>query len=156
MENLISSGRCIRLGCMISGSARSWQKERSRYEEQNAFALKQAQTGRPVAGMRRGMGISEQTFRPSKKLCGDLGTGDLRRLKQLVVDLSLDNHILQNVLVKTSDACSATRMRAPDSGGTQDGRAAQLRRARPWDRMCLVLAIWLGVPVLPTDRPGRR
>ena len=66
---------------MISGSARSWQKEWSRHEEQNAFALKQAQTGRPVAEVRRRMGISEPTFRPSKKLCGDLGTRDLRRLK---------------------------------------------------------------------------
>jgi putative transposase len=58
----------------------------------------------------RRMGISEQTFYRWKKLYGGLGTGELRRLKQLedenrklkqlVADLSLDKHILQDVLSK--------------------------------------------------------
>ena len=58
----------------------------------------------------RRMGISEQTFYRWKKLYGGLGTGELRRLKQLedenrklkqlVADLSLDKHILQDVLAK--------------------------------------------------------
>jgi putative transposase len=52
----------------------------------------------------RRMGISEQTFYRWKKLYSGLGTGELRRLKQLedenrklkqlVADLSLDKHIL--------------------------------------------------------------
>ena len=56
------------------------------------------------------MGISEQTFYRWKKLYGGLGVGELRRLKQLedenrqlkrlVADLSLDKHILQDVLSK--------------------------------------------------------
>ena len=69
-------------------------------EEQIAFALKQAETGTPVAEVLRRMGISEQTFYRWKKLYGGLGTGELRRLKQLVADLSLDKHILQDVLAK--------------------------------------------------------
>lgn len=79
-------------------------------EEQIAFALKQAETGTPVAEVIRRMGISEQTFYRWKKVYGGLGVGELRRvkqleeenrkLKQLVADLSLDKHILQDVLAK--------------------------------------------------------
>jgi putative transposase len=56
------------------------------------------------------MGISEQTFYRWKKVYGGLGVGELRRVKQLedenrklrqlVADLSLDQHILQDVLSK--------------------------------------------------------
>lgn len=85
--------------------------KKSRYtEEQIAYALKQAETGTPVAEVLRRMGISEQTFYRWKKLYGGLGAGELRRLKQLedenrklkqlVADLSLDKHILQDVLSK--------------------------------------------------------
>jgi putative transposase len=85
--------------------------KKSRYtEEQIAHALKQAETGTPVAEVLRRMGISEQTFYRWKKLYGGLGVGELRRLKQLedenrklkqlVADLSLDKHILQDVLSK--------------------------------------------------------
>lgn len=85
--------------------------KKSRYtEEQIAYALKQAETGTPVAEVLRRMGVSEQTFYRWKKLYGGLGVGELRRLKQLedenrklkqqVADLSLDKHILQDVLSK--------------------------------------------------------
>lgn len=85
--------------------------KKSRYtEEQIAYALKQAETGTSVAEVIRRMGISEQTFYRRKKLYGGLGVGELRRLKQLedenrklkqlVADLSLDKHILQDVLSK--------------------------------------------------------
>jgi len=85
--------------------------KKSRFtEEQISFALKQAETGTPVAEVLRRMGISEQTFYRWKKLYGGLCTGELRRLKQLeeenrtlkqlVADLSLDKHILQDVLSK--------------------------------------------------------
>jgi putative transposase len=56
------------------------------------------------------MGVSEQTFYRWRKVYGGLGVGELRRvkqleeenrkLKQLVADLSLDKHILQDVLAK--------------------------------------------------------
>ena len=85
--------------------------KKSQYtEEQIAYALKQAEAGTPVAEVLRRMGISEQTFYRWKKLYGGLGVGELRRLKQLedenrklkqlVADLSLDKHILQDVLSK--------------------------------------------------------
>ena len=54
--------------------------KKSRYtEEQIAFALKQAETGTPVAEVIRRMGVSEQTFYRWKKVYGGLGVGELRR-----------------------------------------------------------------------------
>ncbi len=79
-------------------------------EEQIAFALKQAETGTLVAEVIRKMGITEQTYYRWKKKYGGLGISELRRLKQLeeenrklkqmVADLSLDKHMLQEVLAK--------------------------------------------------------
>ena len=85
--------------------------KKSRYtEEQIAYALRQAETGTPVAEVIRRMGVSEQTYYRWKKVYGGLRVGELRRvkqledenrkLKQLVADLSLDKHILQEVLSK--------------------------------------------------------
>jgi len=85
--------------------------KRSKYtEEQIAFALKQAELGTPVAEVIRKMGITEQTYYNWKKKYGGLGLPELRRLKQLeeenkrlkqmVADLSLDKHMLQEVLSK--------------------------------------------------------
>ena len=85
--------------------------KKSRFtEEQIAYALKQAETGVSVSEVIRRMGVSEQTFYRWKKLYGGLGVSELRRLKQLeeenrklkqlVADLSLDKHILQDVLAK--------------------------------------------------------
>jgi len=74
------------------------------------FALRQAETGVKVAEVCRKTGISEATFYNWKKKYGDLGTSELRRLRQLeaenqqlkklVADLSLDKHMLQEVLKK--------------------------------------------------------
>ena len=83
--------------------------KKSRFtDEQIAFALRQAETGTPVKEVIRKMGISEQTFYRWKKLYGGLGPSEVRRLKQLeeenrrlkqmVADLSLDKHMLQDVL----------------------------------------------------------
>jgi putative transposase len=83
--------------------------KKSRYtDEQIAFALRQAETGTPVAEVIRKMGIAEQTFYNWKKRYGGLGPSEVRRLKQLeeenrrlkqmVADLSLDKHMLQDVL----------------------------------------------------------
>jgi putative transposase len=72
--------------------------------------LKQAEHGTSVAEVIRKMGITEQTYYRWKKKYGGLGMSELRRLKQLeeenrklkqmVADLSLDKHMLQEVLTK--------------------------------------------------------
>jgi len=83
--------------------------KKSRYTEvQIAYALRQAETGTPVAEVLRKMGISEQTFYRWKKLYGGMGVAEVRRLKQLeeenaklkrlVADLSLDKIMLQDVV----------------------------------------------------------
>jgi putative transposase len=85
--------------------------KKSRFtEEQITFALRQADSGMPVADVCRQMGISEATFYVWKKRYGNLGVTELRqmrqlqdenaRLKRLVADLTLDRHILQEVIKK--------------------------------------------------------
>ncbi|MCC9600736.1 IS3 family transposase [Stieleria sp. JC731] len=75
-----------------------------------AFALKQAETGTPVAEICRKRGVSEPTFYRWKKKFDGLGVAEVRRLRELedenkrlkalVADLSLDKQILQDVLFK--------------------------------------------------------
>ena len=77
-------------------------------EEPIAFALRQAESGTPVAEIIRRLGVSEQTVYRWKKQFAGLGVAELRRLrtleeenrklKQLVADLSLDKKMLQDVL----------------------------------------------------------
>lgn len=85
--------------------------KKSRFtEEQIAFALKQQELGTPVAEIVRKLGISEQTFYRWRKKYAGLTPSELRRLKQLedenrrlkhmVADLSLDRHMLQEVIRK--------------------------------------------------------
>jgi putative transposase len=87
------------------------QMKKKRYTEaQIAFALRQAESGTPVAEIIRKLGISEVTFYRWKKKYTGLGVAELRRLKQLedenrrlkrlVADLTLDKQMLQEVLSK--------------------------------------------------------
>ncbi len=85
--------------------------KRKRYsDEQIVYALRQTEGGRPVVEICRKLGVSEQTFYRWKKKYSGVGVSELRELrqlreenrnlKQLVADLSLDKHILQEVLSK--------------------------------------------------------
>lgn len=79
-------------------------------EEQIAFALQQHEAGATVGEVTRKLGVSEQTFYRWKKKFGGLAPSEVRRLKQLeeenrrlkqmVADLSLDRHMLQEVIRK--------------------------------------------------------
>ncbi len=83
---------------------------RRRSEEQIIAALRQAEGGVPVKEVCRQAGISENTFYTWKRKYAGVGVSELRelrqlreenaRLKRLVADLSLDKHILQDVLAK--------------------------------------------------------
>lgn len=95
--------------------------KKSRYtEEQIAFALKQAELGTPVPEVCRKLGISDATFYTWRKRFGGLSPSELKhlqqleeentRLKKLVVDLSLDKAMLQDVLSKKYNAATVTRM----------------------------------------------
>jgi len=85
--------------------------KRKRYTEpQIAFALRQAESGTPVAEIIRKLGITEVTFYRWKKKFAGMGVAEIRRLKQLedenrrlkqlVADLTLDKQMLQEVLSK--------------------------------------------------------
>ena len=78
----------------------------SKYTEaQKVDVLRQVDAGTPVVEVCRKLGVSEATFVRWRKQIGDLGTTELkelrqlrdevRRLKALVADLSLDKRILQ-------------------------------------------------------------
>ena len=85
-------------------------KKKQFTEAQIAFALRQAESGTPVAEIIRKMGVSEVTFYRWKKKFAGMGVSELRRLKQLedenrrlkrlVADLTLDKQMLQDVLSK--------------------------------------------------------
>ena len=79
-------------------------------EEQIAFALRQAEAGTPVEEICRKLGITQATFYRWKKKFAGMGVSEVRRLKQLeeenrklkqlVADLSLDKHMLQEIVRK--------------------------------------------------------
>jgi putative transposase len=83
-------------------------------EEQIAYALRQVELGTPVAEVCRKLGVSEQTFYRWKRKFASMGIAELRRLrqleeehrklKQLVADLTLDKHRLQEVIRKTPES----------------------------------------------------
>ena len=85
--------------------------KKTRYTEQEiALGLQEAEHGVPLKAVIRKMGITEQTFYRWKKKYAGLGSSELRRMKQLeeenrqlkqmVADLSLDKHMLQDVITK--------------------------------------------------------
>ncbi|HXM34765.1 MAG TPA: IS3 family transposase [Pyrinomonadaceae bacterium] len=79
-------------------------------EEQIVYALRQVEGGKKVSEVCREMGVSPQAFYRWKRRYGGLGLNEVRELRQLreenrklkgiVADLTLDKHILQEVLSK--------------------------------------------------------
>jgi putative transposase len=79
-------------------------------EEQILRALHQAESGTRVADICREHGVSEATYYVWKKKYSGLGLSELRelrqlreenaKLKRLVADLSLDRHMLQEIVQK--------------------------------------------------------
>ena len=85
--------------------------KRKRYtDEQIAYALRQAESGTPVTEICRQMGVSQQTFYTWRRKFAGMGVAELRELRQLreenrklkglVADLSLDKHMLQEVITR--------------------------------------------------------
>jgi len=79
-------------------------------EEKILFAVRQVEAGKKVGDVCREMGVSQQTFYVWKRRYAGVGISELRELRQLrdknrklkslVADLTLDKHILQEVLSK--------------------------------------------------------
>jgi putative transposase len=83
---------------------------KSHPEEKIVYALREAEAGKKVSDICREMGVSQQAFYSWRRRYAGLGLSDLRELRQLreenrklktlVADLTLDKHILQEVLSK--------------------------------------------------------
>jgi putative transposase len=79
-------------------------------EEEILRVLREAEVGSTVVEVCRKHGISQQSFYLWKKKYAGLGLNELRelrqlreennKLKRLVADLSLDRHILQEIVAK--------------------------------------------------------
>ena len=79
-------------------------------EEQIIRASREAEGGKKAADICRELGVSQQAFYSWKRRYAGLGLNELRELRQLreenrklktlVADLTLDRHILQEVLSK--------------------------------------------------------
>ena len=79
-------------------------------EEQILYALRQVEAGKKVSEVCREMGVSQQAVYSWKRRYAGLGLHELRELRKLreenrklkgiVADLTLDKHILQEVLSK--------------------------------------------------------
>jgi putative transposase len=79
-------------------------------EEEILRVLREAESGDTVVEVCRKHGISQQSFYLWKKKYAGLGLSELRelrqlreennKLKRLVADLSLDRHILQEIVAK--------------------------------------------------------
>ena len=78
--------------------------------EQIVYALKQVEGGEKIVEIGRKMGVSEATFFNWRKRYAGMGVSEVRelrqlreenvKLKQLVADLSLDKHMLQELVAK--------------------------------------------------------
>lgn len=83
-------------------------KQKRFTDEQITYALRQAEGGTPVADVCRQLGVSEASFYLWKRKYGKLGLTEIRelrqlryenaRLKRLVGELTLDKHILGEVV----------------------------------------------------------
>src|SRR5262245_9348029 len=88
-------------------------------EEQIVYALRQVEGGKKVSEVCREVGVSPQGVYRWKRRYAGLGLNEVRELRQLreenrklksiVADLTLDRHILQEVLQKRPEARQAPR-----------------------------------------------
>lgn len=79
-------------------------------EEQIAYALQRSDAGEKAADICRELGVSQNSFYAWRRKYRGMGITELRKMKQLeqenrqlkklVADLSLDRHMLQEVIRK--------------------------------------------------------
>jgi len=85
-------------------------KQKRYTTKQIVYGLKQAEAGEKIVEICRKMGVSEQTFYGWRKKYAGMGVSEVRELRQLreenaklkalVADLSLDKHMLQELVAK--------------------------------------------------------
>ena len=95
---------------MVLQKTEDVMKKKRFTDEQIAYALRQAESGVKVTELCRKLGVSPATFYAWRRKYAGMGVAELRelrqlraenqKLKQLVADLSLDKHMLQDVIAK--------------------------------------------------------
>ncbi|MBM3809678.1 MAG: transposase [Acidimicrobiia bacterium] len=111
---------------------------KGRSNEEIVHALHQVEGGEKVTEVCRRLGVSEQTFYRWKKQFAGLGLQEIRelrslrhenvKLKQLVADLTLDRHILQEIVRNTVKP----RARCTLAEWAQTTYCLSQRRASSW------------------------
>jgi putative transposase len=96
-------------------------------EEEILRVLREAESGATVVEVCRKYGISQQSFYLWKRKYAGFGLSELReprrlrdengKLKRLVADLSLDRHILQEIVAKSCKASGTARACRVDPAG---------------------------------------
>ena len=89
-------------------------KQKRYTEEQIVYALKQAAAGQKITELCRQMGVTEATFYNWRKKYEGMSVSELselrqlreenQKLKHLVADLSLDKHMLEDIIAKNPEA----------------------------------------------------
>jgi putative transposase len=97
-------------GPLDESRGRQRRPRKGHSEEQIVYAIRQVEAGKKVTDVCREMGVSAQAFYSWKRRYAGVGVSELRELRQLrdenrqlktlVADLTLDKHILQEVLSK--------------------------------------------------------
>ena len=135
-------------------------------EEQISMALRQTEAGTPVAEICRKLQVTEQTFYRWKRKYGSLGTPEIRELRQLrdenkklktlVADLTLDKHILQESLKKSSKAEGAPFVGRLGPGGISSFSPPGVpdKRIREIEHRLQVQASEAGSPQASAQRTG--
>jgi putative transposase len=110
---------------------------KGRSNEEIIHALHQVEGGEKVTEVCRRLGVSEQTFYRWKKQFNGLGLQEVRelrslrhenaKLKQVVADLTLDRHILQEIVRKNVWSAPGLQVRR-----RSDGRSATMYPACWW------------------------
>jgi putative transposase len=101
----------VRIGQFQNSPSRRIQEMKKNFtNEQITATLKLVESGTSVADACRKLGITEQTFYRWKPKFGGMGIAELQRMRQLenenkrlkalVADLTLDKHMLQEVIAK--------------------------------------------------------
>jgi putative transposase len=95
---------------LLKDERRAGMGKKGHSEEEILRVLREAESGDTVVEVCRKHGISQQTFYLWKKKYAGLGLNELRelrqlreenaKLKRLVADLSLDRHVLQEIVAK--------------------------------------------------------
>lgn len=142
--------------------------KRGHSEEEILRVVREAESGDTVVEICRKHGISQQAFYLWKRKYAGMGLSELRelrqlreenaKLKRLVADLSLDRHVLQEIVAKSCEASPSPRAGRVGAAGPPDQSAARGEAAsdRAHDAALRAPPRPAGSPADPSAGTGRQ